>query len=89
MRPALPVRLIIVTDVIPSFRFWSGRKKCKIETGFSCGDGARVVRFFACVIQQLGFGLIKFKPRSTAATSDAAPSALPSAMDSSIQAYAH
>ena len=28
---------------------------CKIETGFLCGDHARVVRFFARVIQQLGF----------------------------------
>ena len=36
-------------DPIPSFRFWSGRKNrsCKIETGLLCGDGARVVRFFA------------------------------------------
>ena len=46
-------------DPIPSFRFWSGRKNeyhsCKIETGFSCGDDARVVRFFARAIQQLGF----------------------------------
>ena len=44
---------------IPSLRFWSGRKNktlsCKIETGFLCGDGARVIRFFARVIQQLGF----------------------------------
>ena len=28
---------------------------CKIETGFLCGDGARVTRVFARVIQQLGF----------------------------------
>ena len=28
---------------------------CKIETGFLCGDDARVIRFFARVIQQLGF----------------------------------
>ena len=47
-------------DPIPSFRFWSDRKNkyhsCKIETGFLCGDGARVIRFFfARVIQQLGF----------------------------------
>ena len=46
-------------DPIPSFRFWSGRKNkshwCKIETGFLCGDGARLIRFFARVIQQLGF----------------------------------
>ena len=28
---------------------------CKIETGFSCGDGARVICFFARLIQQLGF----------------------------------
>ena len=46
-------------DPIPSFRFWSGRENkalsCKIETGFLCGDGARVIRFFARVILQLGF----------------------------------
>ena len=45
-------------DSIPSFRFWSGRKNkynysCKIETGFLCGDGARVILFFARVIQHL------------------------------------
>ena len=44
---------------IPSFRFCSGRKNkynsCKIETGFLRGDGARVIRFFARVIQQLRF----------------------------------
>ena len=44
---------------IPSLRFWSGHKNkshsCKIETGCLCGDGARVIRFFARVIQQLGF----------------------------------
>ena len=28
---------------------------CKIETGFLCRDGARVILFFARVIQQLGF----------------------------------
>ena len=28
---------------------------CKIETGVLCGDGARVIYFFAHVIQQLGF----------------------------------
>ena len=28
---------------------------CKIETGFLRGDGARVIYFFAHVIQQLGF----------------------------------
>ena len=42
---------------IPSFRFWSGRKNeyysCKIETGFLCGDGARIICPFARVIQQL------------------------------------
>ena len=27
----------------------------KIETGFLCGDGARIIRCFARVIQQLGF----------------------------------
>ena len=36
-----------------SFRFWSGRKNktllCKIETGFLCGDDARVIRFFLLV----------------------------------------
>ena len=44
-------------DPTPSFRFWSGRKNkynsCKVETGFMCGDGARVIRFYARVIQQL------------------------------------
>ena len=29
--------------------------RCKIETGFLCGDGVRVVLFFARVIQQSGF----------------------------------
>ena len=42
-----------------SFRFWSGRKNktlsCKIETGFLCGDHARVIPCFARVIQQIGF----------------------------------
>ena len=46
-------------DPIPSFGFGFGRKNeshsCKIEIGFSRGDGARVIRFFARVIQQLGF----------------------------------
>ena len=46
-------------DPIPSFRFWSGCKNkyhsCKIETGFLCEDGARGIRFFARVIQPLGF----------------------------------
>ena len=47
-------------DPIPRFRFWSGRKNkyhysCKIETGFLCGDGARVILLFARVIHQLGF----------------------------------
>ena len=42
------------------FLLWSGRKNkyhcsCKIETGFLCGDGARVIIFCARVIQQLGF----------------------------------
>ena len=31
------------------------RLKFEIETGFLCGDGARLIRFFARVIQQLGF----------------------------------
>ena len=42
--------------------FGLGAKKkthwCKIDTGFLCGDGARVIRFllfYARVIQQLGF----------------------------------
>ena len=48
-------------DPIPRFRFWSGRKNkyhycsCKIETGFLCGDGARVIVLCALVIQRLGF----------------------------------
>ena len=50
---------------IPSFRFWSGRNNesywCKIETGFLCGDGARVIRFFDRVIQQLGFWTLKIQ----------------------------
>ena len=40
-------------------RFWSGCKNkyhsCKIETGLLCGDGARLIRFFARVIQQFSF----------------------------------
>ena len=52
-------------DPVPSFRFWTGRKNrhdsCKIETGFLCRDGARVIRFFARVIQQLGFGTPKIE----------------------------
>ena len=71
-------------DPIPSFSFCSGRKNtshpCKIETGFLCGDSARVIRFFAGVIQQLGLWTQK--------TSGAAPRALRSALDSTIQAYA-
>ena len=39
-------------DPIPSFRFWSGPQNmyhsCEIETGFLCGDGARVGRSFFC-----------------------------------------
>ena len=56
-------------DPILSFTFWSDRKKkshwCKIDVfqyfykkskqAFLCEDGARVIRFFARVIQQLGF----------------------------------
>ena len=80
-------------DPIPSFRFWSGRKNkyhsCKIETGFLCGDGARVIRSFARVIQRLGFGTHrKLQPTSATGTSGAAPSALRSALGSSIHAYA-
>ena len=56
MRPDQNLKLY--ADPIPSFRFWSGRQNkfhsCKIETGFLCGDHARVI-FFARVIQQLGF----------------------------------
>ena len=33
----------------------------QIETGFLCGDGARVICFFARVIQQLGFWTQKFQ----------------------------
>ena len=54
-----------------------------------CGDGALVIRFFGRVIQQCRFlDAKKIKPTSTTATSGAAPSALRSALDSSIQAYA-
>ena len=46
-------------DSILSFRFWSCRSNkyhwCKIETGFLCGDGARVIRFYARVLPHLGF----------------------------------
>ena len=31
----------------------------QIKTGFLCGDGARVILFFARVIRQLGFGTKK------------------------------
>ena len=34
---------------------------CIIETGFLCGDGARAIRFFARVIQQLSFWTQKFQ----------------------------
>ena len=78
-------------DPIPSFRFWSGRKNkdhpCKIETGFLCGGSAPVIVFFARVIQQLGFWTQKIQANvDYTATSGAAPSALCSALDSSIQA---
>ena len=64
---------------------WSRKyNSCKIETGLLCGDGAQVIRFFARVIQQLGFGVQKNKPTSTTVTFDAAPSALRSVLDSSI-----
>ena len=36
---------------------------CKIETGFMCGDGARVIRFFARVVQQLGFRTQKIQAK--------------------------
>ena len=52
-------KAVYYADPIPSFRFWSDRKSktlsCKIETGFLCGDHARVILFFACVIQGLDF----------------------------------
>ena len=52
-------------DPIPRFRFWSGRKNkfrsFQIETGMLCGDGARVIHFFAYVINQLGFGTRKIQ----------------------------
>ena len=79
--------------LIASCWFWSGRKNKyhsrKIGSYFSFGDGARVVCFFACVIQQLVFLLSKLKLTSTTAVSGAPPGALPSALDSIIQAYAH
>ena len=77
-------------DPTPSFRFWSGRKNkyklCKSKQA-SCAEmvlgsfGFLLVR----VIQQLRFGLRIFEPTSTTgAMSGAAPSALRSALDSSI-----
>ena len=62
-------------DPILSFTFWSDRKKkshwCKIDVfqyfykkskqAFLCEDGARVIRFFARVIQQLGFWTRKIR----------------------------
>ena len=47
---------------IRCFRFWSGRK---IETirakskQVSCAEMVLVIRFFACMIQQLGFSTQK------------------------------
>ena len=83
-------------NLILRLRVWSGPKNtywyhsCKSQQTFVCGDGARVICSFARVIQRLGFGLGKLKPRSTTtAMSGAAPSALCSALDSSIQPYAH
>ena len=77
-------------DPILSSRFWSGRKNkypwCKIETGFLCGDGARVT-FFARVIQQLGFWTQKIQANVDCHVG-AAPSARRSTLDLSIQAYA-
>ena len=35
--------------------WWQNNHWCKIETGFLCGEGARVILFVALVIQQLGF----------------------------------
>ena len=64
----------------------------QIEIGFlceiGCGDGVRAICLFARVIQQLGFGLRKFTSTSTIIVSDAAPSALRLALDSSTQACA-
>ena len=83
-------RLFCVSDSELQLLVWSKNKtlSCKIGTGFLCGDHARHP-FFARVIQQLGFWTLrKFKPTSTTATSGAVPSALRSALDSSIQAYA-
>ena len=63
---------------------WSHSKdhSCKIEAGFLCGDAAGV-------IQRLGFWTQKIEASVVyTATCGAAPSALRSALDSSIQAYA-
>ena len=61
---------------------------CKVETGFLCGDGARVIRFFARVIQQLGLWTQKFQANVDYCYVRAVPRAFRSALDSSIQAYA-
>ena len=64
--------------------------RAKSKHAFLCGDGTRVIRFFAPVIQQLGSWVGKFKPTST--TASPAPRrvhfARPWTLDSSIQAYA-
>ena len=88
-------------NAIPSFRFWSGRKKLcssvQIETGvlceIGCGDGARVICLFARVIQQSGFWTQKIQANvhyclPCLAPRRDAPSARRSALDSSIQACA-
>ena len=55
---------------------------------FLYGDDARVILFFARVIQPLGFWTQTIQANVDSATSGAVQSALRSALDSSIQAYA-
>ena len=38
---------------------WHFIRAKKIETGFLCGDGSRVILFYARVVQQLGFWTLK------------------------------
>ena len=54
---------------------------------FLYGDDARVILFFARVIQPLGFWTQTIQANVDSATSGAVQSALRSALDSSIQAY--
>ena len=75
----------------PSFRSWSGRKnktlvqnRNRLLVRISCSGDS----FFCSCASADRFLDRKFKPTSTTATSGAAPSALRSALDSSIQAYA-